>query len=74
MHIGLFRVAGPPDLFCAYAVGDVDAAVERVRAAGGTAGAPTEEPWGRSAECVDNQGKASRSSPRGPTTRASGRR
>jgi predicted enzyme related to lactoylglutathione lyase len=57
MHIGLFRVAGPPDLFCAYAVGDVDAAVERVRAAGGTAGAPTEEPWGRSAECVDNQGK-----------------
>jgi predicted enzyme related to lactoylglutathione lyase len=57
MHIGLFRVSGPPDLFCAYAVGDVDAAVERVRAAGGTAGPPTEEPWGRSADCVDNQGK-----------------
>ncbi len=57
MHIGLFRTPGPPDLFCAYAVGDVDAAIERVRAAGGTAGLPTEEPWGRSAECVDSQGK-----------------
>jgi predicted enzyme related to lactoylglutathione lyase len=56
MHIGLFRVQDRPNLFCAYAVGDVDAAVSRVRAAGGTAGAPTEEPWGRSAECVDNQG------------------
>jgi predicted enzyme related to lactoylglutathione lyase len=58
MHIGLFRAAGPPDLFCAYAVGDTDAAVERVRAAGGAAGAPTEQPWGRSADCVDNQGKS----------------
>ncbi len=57
MHIGIFQVQGPPDLFCAYAVGDVDAAIQRVRAAGGTAGAPTQEPWGRSADCVDSQGK-----------------
>ena len=34
--------------YCAYAVGDADAAIERVRAAGGTAEAPTEKPWGRS--------------------------
>ena len=58
MHIGLFRTPGPPDLYCSYAVGDVDAAVRRVRAAGGTHQAPTEQPWGRSADCVDSQGRA----------------
>jgi predicted enzyme related to lactoylglutathione lyase len=46
-----------PDLFCCYAVGDVDAAVVRVRAAGGVAGNPTEAPFGRVAECTDVDGR-----------------
>jgi predicted enzyme related to lactoylglutathione lyase len=56
MSIGIFGGQERPNLFCAYAVGDVDAAAARVRAAGGTAQAPTEHPYGRTAECVDNQG------------------
>ncbi|TCK26154.1 VOC family protein [Pseudonocardia endophytica] len=47
-----------PTLFFAAVVDDVDAAVERVRAAGGTAGEPTEEPYGRIADCRDDQGLA----------------
>lgn len=37
-------------------VDDVPAAVRRVRAAGGTAGDPTTQPYGAMAECVDDQG------------------
>lgn len=58
MSIGIFGGQQPPNLYCAYAVGDVDAAIQRVRAAGGSAEAPTEKPWGRSADCIDNQGTA----------------
>jgi predicted enzyme related to lactoylglutathione lyase len=43
-------------LFCCYAVDDIDAAVARVREAGGTAQEPIESPEGRRADCVDNQG------------------
>lgn len=43
-------------LFCCYAVRDVDAVVEVVRAAGGTADDPTDEVFGRSAMCTDPQG------------------
>lgn len=43
-------------LSTSHAVADVDAAVERVRAAGGRAGEPTEEPFGRAASCLDDQG------------------
>ena len=39
-----------------HAVDDVDAAVERVRSAGGRAEQPTEQPWGRTAGCADDQG------------------
>ena len=46
--------AGP--VFAAYAVDDVAAAVRRVRAAGGTAAEPAAQPWGRSADCSDDQG------------------
>jgi predicted enzyme related to lactoylglutathione lyase len=56
MHIGMYP-APRPDLFCCYAVGDVDAAVVRVRAAGGTAGNPSEAPFGRVADCVDPDGR-----------------
>lgn len=43
-------------LFTSHAVEDVDAAVQRVRAAGGQAGQPSDEPYGRTASCVDDQG------------------
>jgi uncharacterized glyoxalase superfamily protein PhnB len=45
-----------PSLFMCIAVDDLDAAVERVRAAGGTAGEPQDEPHGRVVDCVDDQG------------------
>jgi predicted enzyme related to lactoylglutathione lyase len=43
-------------LFCCYAVHDLDAALERVRAAGGEAQAAEEAPFGRIATCTDPQG------------------
>ena len=45
-----------PSLMCCYEVTDVDAAVVAVRAAGGTADDPRDEPHGRTADCVDDQG------------------
>ena len=53
---GLWGDQPRANLFCTYAVDDVDAAVERVRAAGGEAEEPTEEPYGRAAMCTDDQG------------------
>jgi len=47
-----------PTLFVCYAVDDLDAAIERVRAAGGRADEPTEEPYGRIAMCVDPESMA----------------
>jgi predicted enzyme related to lactoylglutathione lyase len=43
-------------LFVCYFVDDVDAAIARVREAGGRADPPTDEPYGRIANCVDDQG------------------
>jgi uncharacterized protein len=43
-------------LFLCHAVDDLPAALDRVRAAGGAAGDPRDEPYGRIADCVDNQG------------------
>jgi predicted enzyme related to lactoylglutathione lyase len=45
-------------LFLCFAVDDLDQALERVRAAGGQEEAPTEEPYGRIAMCVDNEGSS----------------
>jgi predicted enzyme related to lactoylglutathione lyase len=56
MHIGMYGEQDRGTLFCCYAVEDVPAAVEAVRAAGGTANEPVREPYGLLAECVDNQG------------------
>ena len=39
-----------------YRVDDIAAAVERVRAAGGTATDPVAQPYGWTSECVDDQG------------------
>jgi predicted enzyme related to lactoylglutathione lyase len=58
LHHGLWGGQDRSTLFLCYVVDDVDQAVERVRAAGGQADAPTEEPYGRVANCIDNQGTA----------------
>jgi predicted enzyme related to lactoylglutathione lyase len=47
---------GEPGWHLSYAVDDVAAAVERVRAAGGRAADPDERPWGAAADCTDDQG------------------
>lgn len=54
--VGIRPASGPPDLFCCFAVDDVRAAAERVRAAGGTAGEPFERPYGTISDCTDDQG------------------
>ena len=43
-------------LFLCFAVDDVEAAVDRVQAAGGRAERPREEPYGIVADCADDQG------------------
>jgi predicted enzyme related to lactoylglutathione lyase len=45
-----------PTLMVAWGVDDVDEAVDRIRAAGGDADAPTSEPWGRTALCTGPDG------------------
>lgn len=47
-----------PEVTLCYRVDDIDAAVDRVRAAGGTASAPDRKPYGIESECVDDQGIA----------------
>ena len=47
---------GEPGWHLSYAVDDVAAAVERVRAAGGRAGEPEDRPYGAAADAVDDQG------------------
>ncbi len=54
-HLGLWSDARRTT-FLSHAVADMDDAIARVRAAGGVAGDAVEEPYGLSAECVDNQG------------------
>ncbi|QJY44749.1 VOC family protein [Pseudonocardia broussonetiae] len=59
--LGRLRItAGDPSagLFLCYAVTDVDAATDVVRAAGGTARPPEVREYGRVADCVDDQGLA----------------
>jgi uncharacterized glyoxalase superfamily protein PhnB len=55
---GLWASDGTPTLLCSFAVDSVDAAVDAVRAAGGTATEPDDRPYGRSSDCVDDQGMA----------------
>ncbi len=45
-----------PTVDLLYRVDDLDAALARVRAAGGQAEGPTGEPFGRVARCADDQG------------------
>jgi predicted enzyme related to lactoylglutathione lyase len=57
-HHALRPSDGEPTLFLCVAVDDVAAAADRVRAAGGRAGAPDERPYGIVADCTDDQGMA----------------
>lgn len=43
-------------LFLSHAVSDIDATRDRIRAAGGECTVPTDEPYGRAANCIDDQG------------------
>jgi predicted enzyme related to lactoylglutathione lyase len=54
--VGIWGEAPLGTLYCCYAVDDVELAIDRVRAAGGTAQEPTREPYGLTAACVDDQG------------------
>lgn len=56
LHHGLWSSPAPPTLFCCFAVTSVDDAIDAVRRAGGSASESHEEPFGRVAECVDDQG------------------
>lgn len=47
---------GPTEVQLCFRVDDMDAALERVRTAGGTAGPAERKPYGLLAECVDDQG------------------
>jgi hypothetical protein len=47
-----------PTAYAVFVVDDVDAAVERVRAAGGHVGGVKDQPCGRIAACMDTQGLA----------------
>jgi len=54
--VGLFGGAAAPEVQLCYRVGDIAAAVERVRAQGGQAAEPERKPYGLLADCTDNQG------------------
>ncbi len=45
-----------PEVQLSYRVADIDAAIERVRAAGGQARSPQRRPFGLLADCIDDQG------------------
>ncbi|WP_165495234.1 VOC family protein [Actinomadura roseirufa] len=53
---GLYGGAERPVVVPMYSVNDIDAAVTRVRDAGGTSTDPTRQPYGLTAECADDQG------------------
>jgi predicted enzyme related to lactoylglutathione lyase len=54
--VGMASRRDEPNLFCCFAVDDVRAAAERVRAAGGVAGELSPESYGVVVECTDDQG------------------
>jgi len=55
-HHGLMGGHSRPTLFLCFAVDDLPAALDRVRAAGGSAGEPEPKGDGQVADCVDDQG------------------
>ena len=57
-HIGVWGGIEHNTTYLALAVHDAEQAVRRVRAAGGTAEDPSQEPFGMAAMCIDDQGLA----------------
>jgi uncharacterized glyoxalase superfamily protein PhnB len=56
-HLGIWSPEGvEPQIQLVYRVDDLDAALRRVRAAGGIAGTAERKPYGLKAECEDDQG------------------
>ncbi len=55
-HLGVMGGHETAPMFLCYGVDDLDGALEQVVAGGGRAGEPTDEPFGRVAECVDPEG------------------
>ena len=55
-HIGMFGGQEHRTAFLAFAVEDVHGTIDRIRDAGGQAERPTDEPYGVSAMCTDDQG------------------
>lgn len=55
-QIGLWGGAEHAEALLCFRVADLDGALRRVRELGGQAGAPTVQPYGRLAECQDDQG------------------
>lgn len=55
-RVGMSGGHAGPTLMACYVVPDLDEAVALARAAGGTAGEPRDEPYGRVADCVDDHG------------------
>ncbi len=56
LHHGLWGGVAEPTLFCCFAVDEVESAVDRIRAAGGSPSEPHDEPYGRVAEATDPLG------------------
>ncbi|TDC74560.1 VOC family protein, partial [Actinomadura sp. 7K507] len=55
-HIGMFGGQQHRTAYLAFAVEDIDESINRIRDAGGQAEGPTDEPYGLSAMCTDDQG------------------
>ncbi|CAJ1508412.1 VOC family protein [[Mycobacterium] burgundiense] len=56
--VGIFEAAGPPTLFCSYAVADLSAARAAILDAGGTVGETRQFPFGPVLDATDPQGMA----------------
>jgi predicted enzyme related to lactoylglutathione lyase len=56
LHHGIWGGVDEPTLFCCYAVDDPATAADRIRAGGGTASDPHDEPYGRVVEATDPTG------------------
>ena len=57
-HIGIFAVASPPNLFCCYAVADLQGARQSILDGGGTAGETQQFDFGTVLDATDSQGTA----------------
>jgi predicted enzyme related to lactoylglutathione lyase len=55
-HLGVMGGHEGAPMFLCYGVDDLGGALERVRSGGGRAGEPTDEPFGRVADCEDADG------------------